>query len=277
MTRIFIVVLLSLVLMPMPSAWVADILKDWWLDDKAIGWNERIMLIGAAVLLLAATGLLAWKGRRLLATRTIRELRDIPRRKVVVALLSPCDNLEAENGNWHIREKGPDGKRVSTAGMKPENLVAEQSGLPQWTWQQTLRTAFHHHPSLERLVLIGSRGERGSGTPAQLDLARDYFASYFPGKILQSRSGKSRDDSRWTADFEQLDPLLELLRRVIDDLTKSMGYRQSDIVIDCTGGPKVASIAAAMVTLDHPELVFQSVNPKGEVIAFNVVFEKYID
>ena len=49
--------------------------------------------------------------------------------------------------------------------------------------------------------------------------------------------------------------------------------RKSEIMLDVTGGTKVVSIVAAIVTVEHPEIEFQYVDTEGEkeVRSFNIV------
>jgi len=153
--------------------------------------------------------------------------------------------------------------------------VDKDSGLPQWTWQQTLRAAHYHRDELKKLVLVGSLN--GSGKKQQLDLAYKFFSTYFPNKVVIFGSPVQPSgsyDTRWQADFEDLDDLSELLRTILRELHKdTAGYTDHNIIIDCTGGFKVASIAAALVTLDRPDLMFQYVGTfenAGRLIGFNV-------
>ena len=195
---------------------------------------------------------------------------------MVVALLSPCVNLkQSENGEWQVIEKRDNNEIAHPLGKTLDKLVGKDSGLPQWPWQQILRAAYYHGDALQKLVLVGSLN--GSGKKEQLDLAYEFFSTYFPGKVVilgRPALPGGNYDSRWQADFEDLEGLSKLLRTILRELYKDTNsYTDHDIIIDCTGGLKVASIAAALVTLDRPDLMFQYVGTgenTGRLLGFNV-------
>lgn len=74
-------------------------------------------------------------------------------------------------------------------------------------------------------------------------------------------------------DFENLEDLYSNFNNVIQEVTQRLGYAQSDVMIDVTGGQKTTSIAAALVTLHRPPIEFQYVSTRGccPVLSYNVV------
>lgn len=292
--RLFTLLLIPLAAIPIFAGWVGDIAKDWLGGVELSGADPWMFGIGlGGVLVLALVILMT--GRKLLGVEDIEESADVGARRVVVALLSPCKNLSPPGSGedpsaWRVKDIRRSGTEAPLAGLglaqviDPEYRQSDGNPLPQWTWQQTLRAAHHHGETLERLVLIGSEGEGGSGTTEQLDLADRFFSHYFSGKVhilgKPHRDGAGYD-SHWQADFEKLDDLRRLLKRTLKDLQKA-GYADADIIIDCTGGQKTASIACALITLDRPDLMFQYVGtgpgPRtGKVIGFNVATETRVD
>jgi hypothetical protein len=259
--------LLALAVVPILAGWVGDIAKDWITGSTPFPSNLWLFVAGLALLPIIVAWLVA-KGRRLLPPRVLVQSPSFDQRQVVVALLSPCNNLrQTDGGQWEVRDQA--GAWISLEGKGLEDLVCKTPGLAQWSWQQTLRAAFYHRTQLERLVLVGSTGLKGSGAKEQLDLAKAFLGTWFPGKVRVYGEPPTPDgayDTRWQADFEDLEGLERLLRNILKELHRD------------TGGFKVASIAAAMVTLDRPELMFQYVGTgehAGQVIGFDVSTEHY--
>lgn len=143
----------------------------------------------------------------------------------------------------------------------PEALAC-LADLPQkkFAWEQLLRAIEQHVPAVQRLILIGSRGQ--DGTAAAFETCKRMIAHYFPAldpAIIERRE----------ASFEALDELLAVYRQIIAEEARS----RRGIMIDVTGGTKVVSIAAAMVTQEHPEIEFQYVETEGgkRLRSFNMV------
>jgi hypothetical protein len=292
--RLFTLLLIPLAVIPIFSGWVGDIAKDWLGGDELSSADFWLFGFGlGGVLLLALVILMT--GRKLLGVENIEESADVVPRRVVIALLSPCKNLSPprpgeDASAWRVKDLRNADKLGPLMGLNLDQVIdpvfrlEDGNPLPQWSWQQTIRAAHHHGEKLERVVLIGSEGQSGSGTTEQLDLAKRFFSYYFPGKVYilgePQRDGTGYD-SHWQADFEKLDDLRRLLKRALADLHKD-DYADADIIIDCTGGQKTASIACALVTLDRPDLIFQYVGtgpgPRtGKIIGFNVVTETRAD
>jgi len=282
--KIFLLLLIPLAIVPILSGWVGEIAKHWILGTKVLSSADYWVFFGGLFGMLTSVVLIVWQGRALIPTRVVEQTPSFQQRQVVIALLSPCENLQqTEGGQWEVRDQRAKGASwVSLADKTLEQLIAKKADVPQWKWQQTLRGANYHRNRLKKLVLVGSLGARGSGTKEQLDLACRFLSTWFPGKVQIYGSPSEPDgeyDTRWQADFEDLSGLSNLLRNILRELNKdSAGFTDRDIVIDCTGGFKVASIAAAMVTLDHPKLMFQYVGTAehtGQIIGFDVTTDHY--
>lgn len=271
-SRIFLLVLLSLIVIPILSTWVGDGLKIL-IRGECLSVIDLKMFYGGIFGALVLAAWVTWMGQKLLPAHVIDQTTTFSKRPVVVALLSPCDNLQqTENGEWQVMDERNNNTPYSLSGKSLEELVRNDSGLPKWNWQQTLRAAYYHGGHLQKLVLVGSLN--GSGKKEYLDRADKFFSTYFPGKIVimgsPAQSGGNYDP-RWQADFEDLDKLSGLLRNILRTLHKdTANYSDNKIIIDCTGGQKTASIAAALVTLDRPDLMFQYVGNNGHLIGFNV-------
>ncbi len=143
------------------------------------------------------------------------------------------------------------------AGALP---VMEQLGeREKFSWEQLLRAIDEHKSELQHIVLIGSKGKQG--TVQKVEQCEKMIRHYFP--LHTTLTFEQRE-----ADFESLDELLGVYRNLVD----SNKNRKKDVMIDVTGGTKVVSIAAAMVSLEYPEIEFQYVETSGNkcVRSFNV-------
>ena len=282
--KVLFFLLIPLVVVPILATWAGDVLKKCIDNGTTVSQSDLIFLAVSTAGLFGLAVLIVSKGRALLPARVIEQTPRIKQRRVLIALLSPCDNLEKQSNEdgivgWNVLDK-KDNKAFPLFSQPLEKIVSANSGLPPWTWQQTLRAACHHKIRLEKLVLVSSRG--GSGTDKQLNYAYDFFSTYFPEKVVifgRPENGDGQCDVRWQADFEDLSGLSLLLRNIIGEILKdTAGYTEQDVIIDCTGGYKTASIAVALVTLDRPNLMFQYVGTgehAGQVFGFNVVTEHY--
>jgi len=262
--RVIAVILIPLVVIPITAGWIGDIGREWISTQRA---PDDAWLLGVALLaLLAFTWTLFKFGRRYLPARVLRYQENFVPRKAMIAMLSDCTNLGEAGGRFTVSDakKGP----VTLSGDLDTDTDA-RSALPRWTWQQTLRAARANRPTLERIVLAGSKD--ASGTPEQTGLCRRFLTAYFPGVHIEATDR--------TPPFEDIEEIMDMLRHAIRQLNDA-GYADRDIIIDCTGGQKPTSIAAALVTLDHPELMFQYMggadSNAGKVFAFNVASELHV-
>lgn len=247
-----LILLLSLFLIPILSSWVADILKAYCNAGQDWGGN---LLLKAGAAATAALLLIWWVARIIesfLQPYQITAVRESGK-QVVICLLS------AQQGEIDVRQ-APGGNVLAFDGMDlPKELknvcaatnLGPAQGRPPFSWQQLLRAIEFHHlkGTLKRVVILGSGGEKGS---AKQELkARKVFDYYLPG--LSVDFPISQADS---PEFESLDMVRQRLLKILDDLN-AQGFSDSNIVIDVTGGQKTASIAAVMVTLNRPKLVFE--------------------
>ena len=157
-------------------------------------------------------------------------------------------------------------QRIGQPGrVEPHAVLVLALSHTAWQWQpdrltQLLRAIREHQPRLQRVLLVCSSGTGGSA--ASFPACREMITHYFPQ--LDAARIEMRE-----ASFEALDELLALYHRIIAEEAS----RRREIMIDVTGGTKVLSVAAAMVTLEHPEIEFQYVETAGDkrVRTFNVI------
>lgn len=161
-------------------------------------------------------------------------------------------------------EKQRNGGQISQQLPLLENLndallqMAELKN-PYYAWEQLLRALQGHKEKLQRVYLIGSNGDWG--TAKRFDECRMLIHYYFPALKIDRFISKS-------ANFESLDDLLCEYRKIIATEHRHL----NELMIDVTGGTKVISIAAAIVTLEHTEIEFQYVETSGDkqIRTFNV-------
>ena len=279
--KIAVVLLVLLSLVPILSGWLGDIGRDW-INGTLPSARDCVLLMLAVVIILLFAYYLAHKSQQYLSVQKIKQSDKVKLRKVVITMLSPIKKplqliYPADDGEPSAWMLTTPEKEISLLGLTLDDVVHKEADMLRLPWQQTLRAAHHHNEKLEKLVLIGSSGKTGSGT--QLELAHDFFSYYFPDKvsIMGADIEGKKFDLEWQADFENLDDLRELLAKTLKTLQKE-GYKQKDIVIDCTGGQKTASIAGVLMTLDKPDLACQYVRTDGgdntgKVLGFDAVNE----
>ena len=255
------------------ESWIADGLKGdelfpWWPGGKLKYGDTAFSCAVGGMIGLAALGIgfLYRQGRRLLPVEVRRIGRPghvRPRAVLVLPVSTP-------RWQWSPSglDGGPGGKTWPLPPTLPEalaemaRLAAPGDGktLPSFAWEQLLRAIAPHADRLQRIVLVGSPGARGSF--ATLPLCRQMIRHYFPS--LDAIAIDERE-----ASFDALDELLDCYREII----AGEAARKSEIMLDVTGGTKVVSIVAAIVTVEHPEIEFQYVDTEGEkgVRSFNIV------
>lgn len=256
------------------ESWIADGLKGdelfpWWPGGKLKYGDTAFSCVVGGMIGLAALGIgfLYRQGRRLLPVEVRRIGRPghvRPRAVLVLPVSTP-------RWQWSPSglDGGPDGKTWPLPPTLPAALAAmarlaapgdDGKTLPSFAWEQLLRAIAPHADRLQRIVLIGSPGARGSF--ATLPLCRQMIRHYFPS--LDAIAIDERE-----ASFDALDELLDCYREII----AGEAARKSEIMLDVTGGTKVVSIVAAIVTVEHPEIEFQYVDTEGEkgVRSFNIV------
>ena len=174
--------------------------------------------------------------------------------------LSPTSPL------FPLRLVANNGSSVELQGKSLEEDIKEldkELEKIRWNWQQLLRAIVPHTSALQRLHLIGSPDPRGSF--AQLDLCKAILEQYLPGvRILPVGE---------PIDFENFNTLVQCMRRIIKE-EKQYGIKEQDIIIDVTGGFKMASIAGASITFSS-QVTFQYVQtqPPNDVYAYDVIYQ----
>lgn len=247
------------------QGWFADGIEGnklfpWWSGgfqcDATCGPCFWILEIVLLVISLSCALILFQRRRTFLPLQSIRHRGKVDPHQVVVLTIS------YNSWKWTPTKLERDkGEPCMLPNDLPGSLqaMAVLGDREKFTWEQMLRALAVHQPELQRVILIGSKGK--NGTVGKFEDCKEMIRHYFPLKESQIELRE--------ADFDSLEELLEIYRAVIEEERR----RKRHLMIDVTGGTKVVSIAAAMVTLDHPEIEFQYVDTGGEKRAhsFNVI------
>lgn len=156
----------------------------------------------------------------------------------------------------------------------------------RWSWEQPLRSMWYHMKDqgpLQRVFICGS--------PQTLPLAptfvrylQYYFGSQFdhvrftaiathplpdePFKLLdfndlETQTKKAESLQALGIEFEDHDALTAALQWTLDRLVEQ-GVSMRDVTIDCTGGAKITSIAAAAISFNrHIQVQYVPTSPDG--------------
>ncbi len=192
--------------------------------------------------------------------RSLRSLSAVPSRKVLIVFVSEQQALASDAcvSRFPVTLTFP-GRDDRTLSGDLECDVEEVLRDSRWSGQQMLRAIRTHRDTLERIILVGSQA---SATDAFVSLLTAY-----------KEKGGLRYGARTSVpvDFEDFDAVSNVLRGEIGRLRKE-GYVDADIVIDITGGQKPNSIAAAAVTLEYGDILFQYVKTGGDhtVVAYDI-------
>lgn len=235
-----------------------------WFKDKAPWWV--LVVVGVAVFIVAAVFAHRWRhelerGRSLVRAEASGYLRFHRIRALVIIVSKPIPMPELAGTTDGFPLIVPPGRNaaVGTAGdvLRGESTTADIAALEQrkkgpsggWNWQQTLRGLEPHIANLERVHLVGS-------DDAYLAVAVRFLARYLPalpaGQLTVSPA----------VDLENFENLMATLRQVaLVDLPKA-GFQPDEIAVDITGGIKLASVAGAVLTLNHA-VVCQYVQTEG--------------
>lgn len=220
-----------------------------WIADGIVpvfSGQDWLPVLAAAGSLLFLTGSVwLWRARRtLLGVQTLQE-GGLPKpHRFLVATLSPSGFAIAD-GALKLNEKA-----VPLATTTQELIKSLQGS--RWNGEMLLRAIDHHADRLERISMIATP-EIDENACKQWDALLE---RYYP-KL-------SREWHR-VQDSESLDEYRDTVRRICEKAIED-GFSMRDIIIDVTGGQKIASIGAAEATLEHPGLEFQYVSTKDNKI-----------
>ncbi len=274
-----------LVLFVMSTGWLADSILDKEADFLAslyhLMTHSPARLVLPAVLVIVFGHVLWFLRRGLMPAQNLALLQPIPRCRAILFSLSDLargKRLDFVDGKPVLFLPGATGSGTAQPGTAEPRASGERCvPLPvtlseatrsdnanpysseRISWQQVLKGIKPHLGRVSRIVLIASHENRQLS-----ELALRWLAFYLGDSVQVECHPES-------ANFEDVNDLYFALSSVVERL-QSESFRESDIMIDATGGTKVASIAAALATLTYKNLKFQYVTNTDKVIAFNATF-----
>jgi len=221
------------------------------------GW---LASVGVALTMTAITATLLYKRRlNFIPVRHLGSQQDVTPHKVLIACLSHNTAEVSKDGDL-LRVKLGNNNVLLSSDLTKEKDSPELRG---WNWQQLLRAIAPHTTdgTLEHIYIFCSHESLRQSKDCELVL------HHFLGDAVQVHIQQR------PIDFENLEDLYSNFNNVIQEVTQRLGYAQSDVMIDVTGGQKTTSIAAALVTLHRPPIEFQYVSTRGccPVLSYNVV------
>ncbi len=212
------------------------------------------LLLGFLAFISGAAGLYCARGT-FLPVRVLSKNPRFPKKKVLILMVSsPNFSFHDEFSTISRNQNTIRLSHILQQDIEPSDMA--------WNWQQILRAISPHLPGLETIWLLGSSGNRGSF--AHLRVCGEFLKTY---PEIQTCTIRLYPDA---LDFENIDALREAFDNILTEEKQRWNREESDIVIDATGGPKTASIAAALFTTHHPELTFQYITNAGIPLHINV-------
>lgn len=256
---------LSSLLLMQGGSWLADAFQwEKWGNPEGGPWLEETRLWTGSVSFTLGALLLYIGGRHFLPVRHLRQRPQGGARRGLIMYLSPLSGglaVDREQGRILLN-----GQAKLTLTTDLDQDLAAMAGLPG-NLPHFLRALQPHRERLRSLVLIASPGLSGSAADAETYrwLATRYAAC--PPADFRVRV--------FETDPEQIAALHLTLHRILSELTTEEGLALAELAVDITGGPKTASIAAALVTLQNADLEFQyvSTRPPYAVSSFNMTAE----
>lgn len=268
--------------LPVSAGWVGDSLLD--LMKKVfdtpwkcwIGWPDWTALVLGAVASGMLFGLVAfrlYKARGQFLTTHARVLNNATPdgRTVLIMGLShrggdTDSNKALEALPIEVSTKDKMNLVDYTSDDKEKNLISDLMKRPP-SWQQSLRTVWHHVAAQNRQT-----GLRAILVVSSTETSKNFIE--FRDLILNLlKDAKGRDTFKWDmptikhirplgVNFEDYDSLIDALNEAVNFAETHFGANHSQVSVDVTGGSKIFSIAAAMVTLNRKS-IFSYMNNEG--------------
>ncbi len=255
------------------QSWIADGIAGndlfTWIYG-GLSFTTRPRYWGMAIFMMIISGaLIAWvlyKRRRTFLPFQVQRIGEpdtvIPH-GVLILTMSQTGSWRVEDSNNRLIRVSGDSVDLNGSLKEVLDRLSALGEREKFSWEQLSRAISKHvdEPTgkPERVILLGSPGN--DGTAKRFEECRAFLRRFFPS--IPEKAFEKKE-----AGFDNLEDLIHAYRMVIRENHR----RESEIMIDVTGGTKVVSIAAAMVTLEHPAIEFQYVETHGEkrLRSFNV-------
>lgn len=183
--------------------------------------------------------------------------------KVLIMWLSAGKECIETLHDGSRRINGIAGQAQATLSHDPD-ADALNSNTTGWNMWQHLRAVKPHAKELLALHMLVTPGERGSAQ--RYELAKDLFQHYLGLKPAIIHSALEINE-------QDIQSQIDAIHRLIEDIKARMpGIQDRDIMVDCTGGLKLSSIAAACATLNN-DIELQYVNTNtNKVETYQLVY-----
>ena len=272
-------------LVALSASWAGDAFEETmnlWFSGTigVISWHRCFYV---SVFLLSV--ILLYRQRQTFFRPRTRYLHtDIPKpRKHLILFLS---NLDTKKQDFNDKFNNGVPKELDLSGNLDDDieemirLKTRKENSVRWIWEMPLRAIRHHLGKLEGVTIICS-----SKSIEQVNWFLDICNQYDTMKkvkfyvlknkgcrrpaLLDASGATFSSDCGW--DFESFDELSEAMWSLIHMLKKK-GLKEDEIIIDFTGGPKVASIVAAATTFNRKiKAQYVQTNPRWEVKGYDVI------
>lgn len=243
-------VIIVVVLLLMTLGWSADGVRDWFIDLESTGiswpkWNISFILIFPfPILLLLIYAIFKLKAKSLLYQVKQIEIDMIKPLSLVIYL----SNLR--NRNVEAEIKNLDDPQIVSNDPKSQH-----------PWKMSILAIKQHLPDLEKVIAITSSGEGGSTGDWEKfvkSVENCWPQHTWELHLADEFLGHSSNNG---VDFEDLHKLVETTYTVVDKLRNK--HKRKQILIDVTGGTKMASVAGSAVALEKMQY-FQYIKLKED-------------
>lgn len=260
------------------TGWAGDAIRET-LDIWFSGTSGTFSLSRCAyILFFLVSAILLYCQREAFFRPRTRYLRnEIPeKRRHLILFLS---NLNTDRGKFN--NGVPDGLTLSNdldADIKEMEDLKNKKPALYWSWEMPLRGIRHHFGVLQSVTIICSK-KSVEQVNWFLDICKRYDSlkdiTFFilakdTTELISTPPGAFDSARGW--DFESFDELSDAIWTLIRKLAKQHGIKESEIMIDFTGGQKVTSVVAAAITFNRKiKCQYVQTNRPYEVLGYDAI------
>lgn len=236
------------------AGWLGDLIKE---GEGKIAPFAALSLpdiyacqLGVTLVLFIASSLLAYHfGKELLPLRHLSRPHQPKPHRVLIMPLSPLNSSTEKAMSIVLGEQS----------LQAAIAKLEDKDAPKWNGDNLLRAIQAHETKLERLYLVLS------STDAESNQNQQYYT-----QLLEKFCPKAKWEWKPSLDFEDIGALYAMMSDTIKDAIRS-DYSREEIMLDCTGGMKATSIAAALATLHYRNVEVQYIQTNSrKVLAYDM-------
>lgn len=181
---------------------------------------------------------------------------------------NPPNQFDSSANGVCINGQEIEGLAIPPADWRAARANIEKIGShgtsPDWKWMMLLRAIYPHLAggTLRQIVLVGSPDPGGSFNDIDDAMKLIQRVTGMPYQVEQGDPPVRKCPQ--PVEFESFEKLSEVFRHEIKALRKAGFADSNDVMLDTTAGFKIASITAAMFTLND-EASFQYVHTLGSI------------